>query len=333
MDDIAKRIEDFCLEHGIQKTRLGEILGVGNQAVYSWIGGRRKMDPKIYEAFCYIERNPGDVKTSSAGLDAQVAKLCDDMLVSRSSKNLIEKRLENFLSVASLSLAGTTESSLDLNMTLLDGLTNFIYNNYGRLGSVKVIKNLTELYIQSDLESSMNYAELVEKYKKKWSGGPLSFSDDEFRVLYRVPFSKEEAENLRKELLSIARVSADVRSLKGREEIADKISELSDVAFLEFVHQKFSDEIFGGNPFITSYSGCVRLEDNFLCEEWSLSSDSDMYLDFNPLVITFAEIDARLQMVEKIKTSFLAAKFIFHSDEDGEDLYSLHDKGENSFDN
>ena len=332
MDNVAKRIEDFCLEHGIEKTRLGQILGVGNQAVYSWVAGRRKMDPKIYEAFCYLERNPGDVKTSSAGLDAQVAKLCDDMLVSRSSKNLIEKRLENFLSVASLSLAGATQSSLELNMTLLDGLTNFIYDNYGRIGSVLIIKNLTELYLQNNLESSLNRIGVVEKYKKKWSGGPLSLSDDGYVISYTVPFSKEEAENLRKELLSITRVSGDVRSLKDKEAIADKISKLSDVAFLEFVHQKFSDEIFGGSPFLKSRSGCVSLEGDFLCEEWNIDVDVDMFFDLNLWLITFAEIDARLQMVEKIKTSFLAAKFIFHSDENGEDRYSFHENREDPFD-
>lgn len=320
MKNIAKRIEDFCEKHDIKKTHLARLLGVGNQAVYSWIAGRRKMDARIYENFCYLEKNPGDFGHSGVSLNAHVTKLCDEILISKSTSEDIVKRVINFLNTSSDAYSISKDADDQSEKELLEALTNFIDIVLGKTGAIKLIQGLTEPILKETEDDNLDDKTYLSKYQKKWANSPLSISDCGTKIFYKMAFSKERASEVRDDLIAIAKSAEDVRTKKDKEDLLNSLSSLTDEDLLTLVCQKYSIDTCHIDPFVYNQSGGVKLIGGILVDEWHFQ---DLGAPFPTWKKALKLMNARLKRVEAIKNSLLSAKYLFVSHFDTNSLSKI----------
>lgn len=288
MEEIGRRIVNFCAENSITKTQLAEILGVGNQAVYSWVAGRRKMDPKIYKKFCSLEKHSGFLDPEH---EAYLDDACNRLSYFNRETYTVEAWTAKLQALVKTSRKDYLLEGSNIDENLLEEITSFIPSFFNNKATLQVINKLSSKLNEKLEQDSLTDEELVNHFQRKWSDTPLNLSfmkkESVLIVKYSVPFIKKEASKLKEKLIK-----------EGANLI--KIKDIEEKEIVKMLSKQSSFEVcfFPSNTFNTS--GGPKLRNGVFEDSWALSMVHTK--KWRDLLRT---IDRRIALQKKIEASHI----------------------------
>ena len=237
MENIAKRIEKLCHDNMLSKADLARMLGVGEQAVYSWCAGRRQMDSKNYDKFCYLEKVSG---SDNLELSSKVEKVCNETTFSNGSKDPM-KWASKFLDACGHSLS--LEEKPVMGSELSNSLTSFI-KSFDTKDILALISKVS-LSLNKELEeSSLSDKEFIVSFKEKWAKTNLSLEYIEkkktIKFKYSYKFSKQEVHKIKKKIEELSERPDFSGVLKARKHIGQPLTDLNEKELAKHICRLYS---------------------------------------------------------------------------------------------
>lgn len=302
MENINKRIEKLCHDNMLSKADLARMLGVGEQAVYSWCAGRRQMDSKNYEKFCYFEKVSG---CNNLEMSSKVEKLCNETTFSNQSTDstLWASKL---LDACKHSLIPDTRQ--EMGSKLSHSLTKFI-TSFETKDVLNLLSQISLSLSKKLEEDSLNDKDFIVSFKEKWAKTNLSLEYVEnkktIKFKYSYKFSKQEANKIKKKIKELSEMPEFSGTLKTRKHVGITLTDLNEKELSKYICRLYSFETcFGQHNLSTG----TKFSKSTFEDTWSLDISNNP--DWRTELRT---IDKKLSRTESLSQSLFKEIHIYNT--------------------